>query len=268
MKKRVILSAGGTGGHLFPAQSLAEELCECEILFVAGGLETNSYFNRGCYSFEEVSCATFSFSKPMQFLQSCIAIYKGVQRSRKIVRRFAPHLVVGFGSFFTLPLLIAALLEKVPIVLHEQNAIPGKVNRLFSLFAHTITITFPMTRGLLKGKAGKGAIEVLFPIRKKSAIKREESWEYFGLSPSIPTLLVFGGSQGAAHLNALFLDALEHLTCLSLQVLHFTGTQARAEEAKKRYASKKIDAVVKSFEPHMDRAMQIADFAISRAGAA
>jgi UDP-N-acetylglucosamine--N-acetylmuramyl-(pentapeptide) pyrophosphoryl-undecaprenol N-acetylglucosamine transferase len=266
MKRKVILSAGGTGGHLFPAQSLALALSEWEVLFTAGGLGCNRYFDRKRFAFEEIECATFSFANPLQVLKGCGKIVEGVRQGRKILNRFAPDLVVGFGSFFTLPLLIAATLEKVPFILHEQNAIFGKVNRLFSPFAHTVAITFPGTREYLNKKARKRAVEVIFPLREKTTSTKEESWEYFGLTPSSPTLLVFGGSQGAARLNSLFLEAVASLP--HLQVLHFTGNEESAAEAKRRYRALGINACVKPFEPCMDRAMQIADFAITRAGAA
>src|SRR5262245_60720950 len=120
MKKRAVLSAGGTGGHLFPAQSLAEALQGWDILFVAGGLATSHYFNRECFPFEEVACA--------HSVRKMGTICSGIHQSRKILSRFNPDVVVGFGSFFTLPVLAAAALIRKPIVLHEQNAVPGKVN--------------------------------------------------------------------------------------------------------------------------------------------
>lgn len=143
-KKKIILSAGGTGGHLFPAQVIASELKKsCEVLFVGGGLSKSRYFQRDLFSFEEICCATFSLSKPWKIIQGGKTIFKGLIESRKILREFKPDIVVGFGSFYTLPILIAAIWAKIPIVLHEQNAIPGKVNRLFSRFAKMTAITFP-----------------------------------------------------------------------------------------------------------------------------
>jgi UDP-N-acetylglucosamine--N-acetylmuramyl-(pentapeptide) pyrophosphoryl-undecaprenol N-acetylglucosamine transferase len=234
-------------------------------LFIAGGLASNQCFDSGEFPFEEVETATFSIHKPIQVLQGCRKIYKGVVQSRKIMRRFHPSLVVGFGSFFTLPVLIAARLENIPIILHEQNVIPGKVNRLFASYAHTTAITFPMTRTLLKSKKEDRVVEVNFPIRKSLSLSDEEIWSYFELSPRRPLLLVFGGSKGAEKINSLFLEALPHLT--DVQVLHFTGTQQSAVEARKIYKELDIPAAVKPFEPYMGRAMQIADLAISRAGA-
>lgn len=114
----------------------------------------------------------------------------------------------------------------------------------------------------------KKAVEVLFPLRKHHPLSKEEARNYFGLTHSQdqPTLLVFGGSQGAAHLNQLFLRALKFLP--QLQILHFTGNETSAEEARKVYHTLGLKACVKAFESRIDLAMQIADCAIVRAGAA
>ncbi|MFZ0565825.1 MAG: UDP-N-acetylglucosamine--N-acetylmuramyl-(pentapeptide) pyrophosphoryl-undecaprenol N-acetylglucosamine transferase, partial [Chlamydiales bacterium] len=227
-RKRVILSAGGTGGHLFPAQALAQTLSEeCDILFVAGGLATSPYFNTAHYPFEEIACGTFSFSNPLEVMRKGGKIIKGMGQGFSILRRFSPDVIVGFGSFYTLPVLLAALIRKVPIVLHEQNAIPGKVNRLFSRFAHTTAITFPESAYYLKGNK----VEVTFPLSKR---KEVSAWDYFALTPGKPTLLIFGGSQGAYQLNALFLESVDKIV-FPVQILHFTGKHGSVDEAKKRY---------------------------------
>lgn len=267
MKKRIILSAGGTGGHLFPAQSLAEHLSEYEIRFVAGHLSTSAYFDRESYRFYDIDTATFTFTNLPQLFKGSWKIVKGIHQAIQILNEFKPEVVVGFGSFFTLPILIGAVIKKIPIVLHEQNAIPGKVNRLFAPLAHTVAITFPSSP-LFFGKRGRKKIkESLFPIRKQKSVSLEEAKNYFGLQQhSLPTLLIFGGSKGAARLNQLFLQSLSELP--PLQILHFTGNQESAEAVKKIYSQRKFHACVKAFEPRMDLAMQAADCAIARAGAA
>lgn len=179
-------------------------------------------------------------------------ILMGMRQSRKILRDFAPDVVVGFGSFYTLPLLLAAKQRKIPIILHEQNAVPGKVNRLLSRFAHTTTLTFPVQI--------RGATRLVhFPLRPRC--KAEDPWKDFGLEKGRRTLLVFGGSQGARRLNELFLEALPYLS--GFQVLHFTGTQV--EGVEKHYEN--IPHCVRAFEPNLLEAMRIADLAICRAGA-
>jgi UDP-N-acetylglucosamine--N-acetylmuramyl-(pentapeptide) pyrophosphoryl-undecaprenol N-acetylglucosamine transferase len=253
--KKLILSAGGTGGHLFPAQSLAKALPEYNIQFVAGGLATNRYFRREEFPFQEIDAATFSFSSPLQVIAGCRKIVFGMLQARRILADFKPDAVIGFG------------MQKIPIILHEQNAIPGKVNRLFAPFARQIAITFPVTRELFKKKAREKTVEVLFPLRKNEIPSQREAWDYFGLvDQKIPTLLIFGGSQGAQRLNTLFLEAIPSLP--KVQVLHFTGGEEQAAIARDRYARLGLNAYVRAFESRMDLAMRIADCAITRAGAA
>lgn len=233
---------------------------------MGGGLKNNRFFSRESYAFEEIPCATFSLSQPLNILRGSLTIWQGIKKSRAIIKEFSPDIVVGFGSFFTLPVLVAAQLEKVPIVLHEQNSYPGKVNRLFSSRAQINAITFPITRAFLRGKARTRAVEVCFPSRKKSSMTKQQCFEYFGLESGRPVLLVFGGSAGASQINALFLAAAADLP--AVQVLHFTGNDKGVEEVRGRYKELGIAACVKPFENAMEHALQIADLVVSRAGAA
>lgn len=188
-----------------------------------------------------------------------ICIIKGIFQAKRILEKFKPDSVVGFGSFFSLPVLVAAKLKKIPIILHEQNALPGKVNRIFSSHAKITGITFPESASFLKGKA----VEVLFPAQKK---EKKKDWDYFGLNPDRITLLVFGGSKGAKSLNEAFAACLPFLveSLSSFQVIHFTGGHNSFAEIYEKW---KIPYVEKEFEPNMHSAWSIADLAITRAGA-
>ncbi len=254
------MSAGGTGGHLFPAQEVARELAQdAEILFVSGGLMQSRFFDKNGFAFEEIPCATLTANKPWLWPRQLLSIVRGIFQANRILERFKPDAVVGFGSFFSFPVLVAAKWRKVPIILHEQNALPGKVNRLFSAYAEMTAITFPESAPLLKGKA----VEVLYPAKKR---EHKKDWDYFGLSPDRITLLVFGGSQGAKRLNAAFAESVPFLVkhLPPFQVLHFTGGHNSFADLYREY---NIPFVEKEFEPHIERAWSIADLAITRAGA-
>src|ERR1700733_7761631 len=142
MSKRVVIAAGGTGGHLFPAQALAAELSQCSIIFVAKGLSHNPRYHKGYESYDIAASGIG--------LRACIDIPKGIFQSMKILRSFKPDVVVGFGSFHTFPVLCAAALLGIPYILHEANRLPGKVNRLLAPFAALCAIYFPDTK--IKGK--------------------------------------------------------------------------------------------------------------------
>lgn len=257
MRKKILLSAGGTGGHLFPAQVVAKQLSEkFDILFVGGRLSQNVFFDKGQFPFQEIPASTIS-KKPWKDI---FPIVKGIKKSRQILKEFKPDLVIGFGSYYTFPLLVSSLMMKVPLMLHEQNAIPGRVTRLFSRFAKVTAISFPKTKTLLRGNM----VNVSYPLRVRD--KETDPWQYFGLKKGGPVLLVFGGSQGAKMLNHRFMETVPLLP-KEMQILHFTGDKTISLEATTLYKSLGLSYCVKEFEKNMMQAFSIADCVISRAGA-
>lgn len=270
MSKRVIIATGGTGGHVYPAIALAQQLLElpdCQVLFIGGGLSENRYFDAKTFDSRSVSCGAFLNNSPKSILHALTNIGKGVWQSRRIIKEFKPDVAVGFGSFYAFPPLIAAKLLGVPLVLHEANSIPGKVNRLLAPFAEIVGVHFPETVHLLKGKT----IEVGMPLRKgfrSTGFPASEARKHFGLLPDRTTLLIFGGSQGARSINALVYEALKQLETPSLlQVLHLTGDPQMAIELQQNYQKHGIHACVKAFETNMHLAWQAADCVICRSGA-
>lgn len=273
MTKRIIISVGGTGGHVYPALALAKELRRAEpgvrILFAGGNLHKNKYFDREQQIFESVSCGAVSTKNPLKLLQSMAQIARGVWQSKRIFKNFNPDLVVGFGSYYTFPVLLAAKLEKIPIVLHEANSIPGKVNKLLARYAAFVGIHFPDTEGFLKGNV----VEVGMPLREgyfKGCVPRKQALDYFCLSPDKMTIMIFGGSQGAKAINEMTATSLtKHYRgdVSGIQVLHFTGDAQLSKSLQQDYQSAGIQACVKEFEPRMDLSWQAADLVISRSGA-
>jgi UDP-N-acetylglucosamine--N-acetylmuramyl-(pentapeptide) pyrophosphoryl-undecaprenol N-acetylglucosamine transferase len=268
--KKIIIAAGGTGGHLFPAQVFA---CEAkaegsDILFVAAGLTSNPYFHKELYAFRDVASSTPFGKKISLLMRSCFSLFRGVRQSLKIVKEFKPDLVVGFGSFHSFPALVAALVLRVPLVLFESNAKPGKVNRLFSKWARFSAVQFASTSSLLSG----ATIEVAMPCRwekKECVLAKEEALAFFSLEKGRQTFLVFGGSQGALSVNRAFRDtaALLKSEGEEFQLIHITGHKENDEELKRFYAERGILASVKKFEEQMHLALLAADIAICRAGA-
>lgn len=195
MSCRLLLSAGGTGGHIFPALALADELKarhDCYILFAAGKLSKNPYFSHDELEFKDVSCSS-------KLLQGMGLNCKGVFESIKIIKDYKPNAVIGFGSYYTLPMLIAAAILRVPILLHEANSIPGRVNRLFSPFARKTWISFSEAKNRLSGSVDLCKM----PLRahfKKGLVTKKEALSYFNLDTNIPAILIFGGSKALREL--------------------------------------------------------------------
>lgn len=263
-KLKIVIATGGTGGHVFPAEALGRQLLEraYDVTFVGGGLSTNRYFHRFDFKYEEVSTSPFF---KVNFFRSGWRIMRGIWQSLKILSALRPKVVIGFGSFYTFPVLLAARLKRIPIVLFEPNAIPGKVNRLFSKWATLSAVQFAEAGKWLAGTI----IEVKMPTGKRELIEQGCAREYFYLNPEIFTFLVFGGSQGAESINRLFSEAACRLKPgASFQVIHVTGKTGPAEKLRRIYAQAGIPACVKAFEERMDQAWSAASVVICRSGAA
>lgn len=259
-----MITAGGTGGHIYPAVGLAKQLEEHEVVFAGGKLSTNKFFSNSGFDFEEVSCATLPFSKPWKIPLNLYKICKGIYQGLNILNKHKPSVVVGFGSFYTLPILIAAKLKKIPVVLHEQNRPLGKVNRYLAPYVDAVCVHFPDTHS-------KTPLQVVgMPLRKgfkKNSFQKADVCGRYGLNPDILTILVFGGSQGAQRLNEHFYEAVKLLKdkLPSFQILQFTGDKSTILKA--HYDDLGIKAHVGIFEPQMEHAWHAADLVVCRSGA-
>jgi UDP-N-acetylglucosamine--N-acetylmuramyl-(pentapeptide) pyrophosphoryl-undecaprenol N-acetylglucosamine transferase len=273
MAKKVLIVSGGTGGHVFPALALAESLKmkrpQIDLVYAGGGLDKNRFFqvqNERMYS---VSCATISPKKPFKAILGIAKLFKGLIQSLNILRREKPDAVVAFGSYSTLPLLIAARLMRLPIILHEGNSFPGQVNRYFSPYANVTAVQFPKAAEKLRGNTCVSHLPLRY-LTLDGLDSPEKARLHFGLDPDTFTFLVFGGSQGAKAINFLFTNALvDYLSKRSrrYQVLHFTGDSVLTPRVMKLYTQCGIKAHVCDFEDNMDIAWRAADMLVSRAGA-
>lgn len=264
MHKKVLIATGGTGGHLFPAQAFARKLGEkATVLFTGANLATSRCFHRDLFAFKEISSAAFLTKNPIKAIKGLNKMRRGVKEAIALLNEFKPDVVVGFGSFHAAPLLFAALMKKVPIILFEADSKPGKVNRLFSRFALLTAIQFPSAKERLFSET----ILVRPPLWiEREAISAREARLHYDLDPQLTTLLIFGGSQGAKRINTLAAEA--SLLAPSLQVIHFTGSEEESARLRTFYDKAAIRAAVKPFEQAMHYAWSAASLVICRSGAA
>ncbi len=274
MKKPVIvITSGGTGGHIFPAQGVADQLItrlpQSRVIFLAAGLSENRFFAKEQYEYFEVSSGKLE-KHPLKAIHSGWRISRGIWQSLRLIRQLQADIVVGFGSYYTLPVLAAAKLAKVPIILHEANYYPGKVNALFATSAIATALHFPGTKEYLKGRS----IVTGMPLRtslQKIQNDREKANQYYAFQTGKKnTLLILGGSQGAKKLNLLTADALianAQQWSSVLKLIHFAGNEEQAMHIDRLYRQASYECCVKAFEKNMHFAWSAADFSISRAGA-
>lgn len=250
MRKKILIAAGGSGGHLFPAQQLAHQLQESSDVLIVGHNVGASPFFLKKIPFQDISAVA---PKKGQYLRFIFASCKGLLQSIRIILRFSPDVVVGFGSYHTFPVLLASAIFRKKIVLFEANCILGQVNRLFAPVAKKIAIQFPLAQPL-----SKSVLVPLLPWGKKGSeksISREDARIYFGLHPHRTTLLIFGGSQGASFFN----EIMPKVILPGIQVIHCTG--------KGSVIYPNGNACVKEFEKRMDLAYMAADVVVCRSGA-
>lgn len=255
---RVLLATGGTGGHIFPAEALGRDLSQegVEILFSGANLSSNRYFNKDL-PYKEVRSG--------KGLRSFVGIIKGVWDSYRVIKQFNPDLIIGFGSYTTFPLMVAAIILRVPFAQFAADSVPGKVIRWFSPFAKFTAVQFPKAKSFLKGKV----VISKMPLRQefsKLTTAALEAKEYFNLSGDHPILLVFGGSQGAKFFNQSVPAAVAKIK-KRIDIIHVAGSESEAVITKKLYENNGLKAIVKAYEPKMQLAWSLSTFACTRSGA-
>lgn len=268
---KIIFAAGGTGGHLFPAQGLAEQILkikpEMELLFAGANLSDNVHFDQTKFHCCDIASTTPFRGNIFNLFKSIGTLLCGIVESLSLLSEKKPDLVIGFGSFHAFPILCAAVIKKIPILLFESNSVPGKVIRLFSKKALVTGIYFEEAKYALKGKT----VEVEIPIRNphsRRLIPQAEARMRLGLQPDLPTVLIFGGSQGAKQINKLALELLPMLKKeISFQLIHLTGDEEIAKKVSLHCESLKITCYSKKFETQMDIVWNAADIAVCRSGA-
>ncbi|MDO3378830.1 undecaprenyldiphospho-muramoylpentapeptide beta-N-acetylglucosaminyltransferase [Geoalkalibacter halelectricus] len=217
---RLLLAGGGTGGHLFPAVALAEQLLredpQGQVLFVGTerGLESRILPRLG-FELRKIDISGFVGKGWGRKLALIPQLFKSLRQSRAILREFQPDVVVGVGGYASGPLLAAALLMRYPVLIHEQNAWPGLTNRLLAPWVRRVCLSFPETGDFMR-RATK--VVTGNPVRLGLA--------HCPPPPNgAPHLLVFGGSLGARAINDAMLNVLPELSDLKDQVtlLHQTG---------------------------------------------
>lgn len=273
---RVLVSGGGTGGHIYPALAIAKGLKEIEpetkILYVGTrkGLEARIVPQEGL-SFSTISVEGLPRKIGLGLIRTTIKTAGGYVQARKIIKDFNPDIVIGTGGYVCGPVVLAAALKKIPTLIHEQNAFPGVTNKLLARVVDRVAVTFPESIKYFKGKE-KVKVTGL-PIRPEILCAEPESAEEFGFRPDGFNVLVVGGSRGARRINLAIEEVIKYYGGRSdIRFLIITG-EVGYEEVMENLQKKSIDLstytniMVKPYLHKMPEALSATNLILCRAGA-
>ena len=268
---KFVIACGGTGGHLFPGLAVAEELRAGghDVMLLVSEKEIDA---RALGAFPDMPRETLpSIGLPSLLspaaLKFAARLFASYRRCGEMCARFRPDAVLGMGGFTSIAPLAAAWRRGTPAFLHDSNAIPGKANRLGARFCRKILVGFADCARHFPNRT----VEITgTPIRRElagNAPAKPDARRALGLAPDRRTLLVMGGSQGAAGINGLMGAAAADLRGLDLQVIHLSGTRD-AQKMREAYAAAGLSAAVLPFCDRMQDVYASADLVVSRSGAA
>ena len=271
--KRILIACGGTGGHFYPGYALAEALRErgWETLFLLRREDpAAACLKREDLPFVETDLRGMPRRAPWQWPGFLLRVSSSLRFIRNVLIDWRPCRVAGMGGYLTFPAVLAAWRCAVPSLIHESNALLGLANRACLPFVSKALLGLPLAaipRWPAKVRyqlTGTPIRKSLWRFPEKSAARRE-----LGLEPDKPTLLVFGGSQGARAINRLAPQALAELAGKrpeGLQCLHLSGRHDESE-VRAAYAGLPLRSVVRTYQEEMGLAYAAADLALCRAGA-
>jgi UDP-N-acetylglucosamine--N-acetylmuramyl-(pentapeptide) pyrophosphoryl-undecaprenol N-acetylglucosamine transferase len=270
--KRVIISGGGTGGHIYPAIAIASALKEIdptiEFLFVGavGKMEMEKVPKAG---FKIIGLPIVGINRAhlLKNILFPVKLAKSLIKAFQILADFKPDVAIGVGGYASGPMLLAAWVKGIPFYIQEQNSYAGITNKALSSKAKQIFVAYP---GMEKFFSPSKLILSGNPVRKDLidiSGKKSAASKFFGLSLEKPTILIIGGSQGARSINHAILHGLATLSDTPVQIVWQTGIsfESEAKAACEKYP--KLSAYVSAFIYEMDLAYAMADLVISRAGA-
>ncbi len=272
-RPRFVLTGGGTGGHLFPALAIGRALQALwpggAVLFVgpAGGPEREAVAREG-WDFAPLTVRGVRGRGPLRGAAGLARLARATWEARRVLRQFAPDVVVGTGAYVSAPVVLAARSQGMAVVLHEQNAYPGLANRLLARWIRpaAVAVGMPAAAAFFRGRR----VEITGNPVRREVLGRDRAAARAGLeiAPDAVVPFIFGGSQGAHRLNLAVLEALPLLAAERerLHILHATG-EKDADAVRQGYGTLGFRAVVTPFFHDVGGVYAAADVALCRAGA-
>jgi UDP-N-acetylglucosamine--N-acetylmuramyl-(pentapeptide) pyrophosphoryl-undecaprenol N-acetylglucosamine transferase len=268
---KIVISGGGTGGHIYPALALVREIQKevknAEFLYIGttNGLESK-IVPREKIPFKAIHITGFKRKLSLDNIKTILRFIKGTGDSKKLLKDFKPDIVIGTGGYVCGPVVYAAAKLKIPTIIHEQNSVPGLTNKFLSRYVKKIAVCFeeakdyfPENKVVFTGNPR--ATEVI----GKDGVQGRLS---AGLNTKIPTVLIFGGSRGARPINEAVVKSLSDFAVKPYQILYITG-DVHFESVKKEaeLVGNPPNVIIKPFIHNMPEVLAGIDLVVSRAGA-
>ena len=272
--ERLFITCGGTGGHFYPGLAIAKSFQERggKVLLVLSGV--NAERQAAVAESQGIDAVTLPWMphpmrRPLKFITG---LFGGIRQSRKLFKEFSPQAILGMGSFASIPAILSAKLAKVPVFLHDGNARVGRANRFFSRTARFLAAAYEC----VNADAVKCPLHITgMPLRKEliagsrlskaDAVAELNRCFNCNLDETLDTILIFGGSQGAAVINEFFPMALRKLEDKKFQVLHLCG-KSKLETPQKIYQGAEFPCLLLESSEKMDLFLAAADLAVCRSG--
>ncbi len=270
---KIILTGGGTGGHIYPAlaiaQGLKERLANCDILYVGSNAMESEIVPKAGLPFTAIDVSGINRSSMLKASKSLVKFPHSFFQAREVVKKFSPDIVVGTGGYVSFPVVLAGTFYAQKTFIHEQNAWPGLANRNLARRVDCTMLTFEEAREKLNARK---IIVTGLPVRKE--IKRADkakARKKAGLNPDMFTLVAFGGSRGAARINEAMLSFFKLRPTEPTQIIWITG-EDNFEEINRIYQEIKYECdrnlvQIYPFRYDMENVLATADIVLCRAGA-
>lgn len=268
---RVIVSGGGTGGHIYPALSLIKEMKkynpQAQFLYIGtqNGLESN-LVPRENIPFKTIHITGFRRKISFDNFKTVLRFVKGVSQAKKMIREFKPDVVIGTGGYVCGPVVYAATKLKIPTIVHEQNSVPGLTNKFLSRYVTKVAISFEDSKTFFPQE------KIVFTgnprASEATSTKKVDRLTPLGLDPCKKTVLIVGGSRGARPINDTFIESLNEVGKRNYQFLYVTGDvhfEKVTEEVKKQGNPPNVR--IEPFIHNMPEVLKNVDLIVARAGA-
>ncbi len=264
---KVVLATGGSGGHLFPALETGKVLQAqghyC--LFLGSFGIGRERIEKAGFHYKNFYLQGLKSKNPIYVFQTAFLMFKAFLGSVKELKAFEADVVAGFGGYGSFSTVCAAIMLRIPTVIHEQNVVPGRANRLLARFVSKVAVSFSESKKYFD--VNKTVVTGCPSHIKETHYDREKVLKELNLKEGKFTILVFGGSQGSQRINQVLLEALDGLKQkIDLQIIHITGKKD-FREVEEKYKNQDFPHVLFDFCDQMGKVYSVSDLVISRSGA-